>query len=274
MSTVKTLDRPQHLPEEFYRKVVGDAVPVTVKNEFLQECVSCSCEMIQGKSKASDQSIEEVFSNFAASRLHLGDAIALGSMEIVAHVRNLAKTADFLQSRIQVDRTDIIRYFSWLAAPTGSSVTQSQHDEAVEWFATLKATIDKGTGKEFAISAPVCWMAREISTNDAENIIKDDPACLPCRLGLPEFLNEAGQYQKGLLFIAFLVESGNVSNGRAATFCHGSYRSVRDIWEPGGTTKPIPYGPIACVSKGGIAEIVCDAPSFKSVSDKFFVFRN
>lgn len=120
----------------------------------------------------------------------------------------------------------------------------------------------------------MCWMARERNTNDAGDIIEDDPECVPCRLGLPEFLNEAGQYQKGLLFIAFLVASGNVLNARAATFCHGSYLSVRDIWEPGGSTKPIPYGPAACVAKGGIAEMVCDPPSFKNVSDKIFVFRN
>lgn len=274
MSTVKTMDRPQHLPQEFYRKVVNDSVPIAVKNDFLRECLTCGCETIQGKSVAGDQSIEEVFSVFAGSRLHLGDAIALETKEIVAHVRNLAKTADFLQSRMQVDKTDIIRYFSWLAAPAGSGVTQSQHDDAVEWFDTLKSTIDKGIGKEFAISAPVCWMARETATNDATDIFKDDLECVPCRLGLPEFLNDAGKYQRGLLFVAFLVEGSKVSNARAATFCHGSYLSVRDIWEPGGKTKPIPYGPAVCVSKGGIAEMVCDAPSFKSVSDNLFVFRN
>ncbi len=235
----------------------------------------CVCETRSEETLATkNRSVESAYDEFVKDYQHTGESIDLHDDEILGRVTNLFGAARYIAKGLKQDVDDVQQMFLWLNELCDPGPTPSQLRTAKDWFEDLQSTIDPATGKVFAISPPVCWVFRsEKGNRDANDDMIASLNCLPCRLGLPDLLDPGKNYQTGLDYLCLTVAAKNVINSRASNFCHGGYIGVRDIWEPGGRTVPIPYGPQPCTDDGGLLEVVCDAVTYEHVLGPIRVAR-
>ena len=269
------VDKPAFLPDEVYRKISNDNIDEAVKNEFLTACLNSDCETLSDERLgAGSNSIESVYDAFSKGRQQSGTPLILAPSEKLGRITNLRNAAGYIAKGLKQSVDDVLQMFYWLNGLSDPKPTPSQSDASNDWFEELKAAIDPKTGLAFAISPPVCWLFRSLEGNhDANDDMKADLDCLPCRLGLPDLLNDDSIYEVGLDYLCLVVEASNADKVRASNFCHSGYLGVRDIWEPGGMTAPIPYGPDGCVKKSGLPEIICDAVAYAHVVDPIRIVR-
>ena len=200
--------------------------------------------------------------------------VELDDGEILGRITNLYGVARYIAKGLNQDVDDVQQFFHWLSGLSKPGPTPNQLRAAEDWFDDLRNAVDPKTDSAIAISPPVCWVFRSEQVNkDANNDLIGDLNCLPCRLGLPDLLNPDEKYETGLDYLCLTIAATNAKNARTANFCHGGYINVRDIWEPGGRTVPIPYGPNSCKGKGGLLEIICDAVAYKHVLEPIRVAR-
>jgi len=264
--------KPEFLPENFYDKIIRDRIDIGTKNSFLTACNRCDCETEADKTSGlGTQSIEAVYQVFSVPFQSSGDPITLKSGEILGRVTNLQRAVSYIAKGLRQSTDDVLQMFLWLSDP---APTPSQLGVAEEWLEILKAAIDPSTRAPFAISPLVCWVFRSNEgKDDANDDMNSEINCLPCRLGLPDFLNDDEVYLIGLDYLCLTVRAEDITNARSSNFCHGEYISVRDIWEPGGMTAPIPYGPKVCVDKKGLPEVICDPVSYQQVPGPIRIVR-
>jgi len=267
--------KPALLPDSVYQKICNDTVEDAVKNEFLAVCLECDCETIADvRNGVGEASLEEAYDVFCSTRQHTGAPVALVDGETLGRVTNLRNAAAYIAKGLRQSVDDVLQKFSWLDTHGSPAATPSQRVEALEWFEELKTAIDRNTGVAFAISPPVCWLFRSQHGNhNANDDIVNDADCLPCRLGLPDLLNDEQTYETGLDYLCMVVAAAGANNVRTSNFCHSGYLGVRDIWEPGGMIAPIPYGPSACVAKSGLPEILSDAVGYRHIVEPIRIVR-
>ncbi len=264
--------KPPHLHNDVYEKIVIDVFDEDLKNEFLAACQDCDCET---GFEAGARSVEAVYIEFSGHHQHTGIPVDLNDGEKLGRVTNLRNAAEYIALRLNQDVADVIQMFYWLNELGSPKPTSRQSRVAAEWFEDLKSAINPDTGEPFAISPQVCWLFRSQAGNsDANEEMANDGNCLPCRLGLPDLLNESEIYETDLEYLCLTVSAEDVPNPRLPNFCHSGYIGVRDIWAPGGSTVPIPYGPDQCVAQGGLPEIISDAVSYNVLAGLVRVVRN
>lgn len=254
-----------------YDKIVADAFDEKLKNAFFLACEACDCEM---ETDVGIRSVEAVYKEFRCDHQQTGIPVVLDGDEKLGRVTNLRSAAEYIARRLHQDVADVVQMFEWLNSLSDPKPTARQTSVAKEWLDDLKVAINPDTGEPFAVSPPVCWMFRsQNDSKDANDDMEDVGSCLPCRLGLPDMLNAHEVYETGLDYLCLVITAKNVKNPRLSNFCHSGYREVRDIWAPGGTTVPIPYGPDKCVDQGGMPEIIADAVSYSSLAGPIRVIR-
>lgn len=268
------IDKPTHLHDDVYNKIRGDNCGLELKNEFLSRCSSCDCELREDEVNPSDVSVERAYEEFVKDHQSSGTAISLSSEEILGRVTNLFGAARYIAKSLHQDVDDVQQMFLWLNDLCRPAPTPSQRKVAEDWFEDLKSATDPNTGSAFTISPPVCWVFRsESEAGNANEDMETDLNCLPCRLGLPDLLDPGETYRTGFDYLCLTISAESAQNTRASNFCHGGYTTVRDIWEPGGRTVPIPYGPQSCRDRGGLLEVICDAVPYSEVVGQIRVAR-
>nr|WP_306265840.1 hypothetical protein [Pararhizobium sp. IMCC3301] len=270
------LPKPTLLAEEFYNKLGQDTSNIGVKNEFLEACAGCDCETKADEdSGRGSRSVEKAYEEFTWRLQHTGDAIVLPDGEVLGRVTNLRSAATYLAKALNQSTNDVIQMFLWLNSLSSPVPTPSQLDVAEDWLTSLKNSIDPNTDQPYVICRPpLCWLFRSGEGNcDANDDMEQDLSCLPCRLGLPDILNDEKVYELGLDYLCLTVKSEDLENVRFSNFCHSGYLGVRDIWQPGGVTTPIPYGPQRCVDKGGLPEVICDPVCYRNLPGPIRVVR-
>lgn len=270
-SVLPIAPKPSHLPQAMYDKIVEDVFDEGLKNEFLAACEKCDCEL---SFEPGTRSVEAVYIEFTRDHQQTGTPVALSEGERLGRVTNLRNTSEYIALRLRQDVADVEQMFDWLNEVSDPPPTRRQISVAAEWLEDLKAVINPDTGEKFAVSPSVCWLFRsQEGGNDAYEVMRSVGDCLPCRLGLPDLLNEDEVYETGLEYLCLVVSEKGVQNPRLSNFCHGGYIGVRDIWAPGGSTVPIPYGPADCVVQGGLPEIVSDAVGYSSLDGPVRIVR-
>ena len=271
--TILTLSqRPAFLPENFYKKLKEDSLNTDEKNEFLLLCEPCDCET--KTAEAEGRSIEMVYNEFVGHRQDSGISIVLKEGEILGRVTNLRDAARYISKGLNQSIPDVLQMFFWLDSLSEQKPKPSQLEVAKEWLEDLKKAVDPDSDSPFAISPQICWLFRsDLGGFDANEDFDQDGECLACRLGLPSLLNDDQIYEIGLDYLCFTVHAEHVKKPRASNFCHAGYLVVRDIWKPGGTTAPIPYGPEPCVKKGGLPEVICDPVGYQHVPGPIRIVR-
>lgn len=269
------IEKPEILPERFYQKLSADDIDESIKNQFLEACAGCDCETLaHARDGGGESPIEAAYNEFCADLQTAGNPISLLEGERLGRVTNLRGAAAYIAKGLKQSLGDVLEKFFWLNDLSPTPATPSQISDARDWLEDLKQATDPNTGLPFAISPPVCWLFRsKHDNNDANDDMLNGAECLPCRLGLPDLLNDEQILETGLDFLCMIVSASGAKNVRSSNFCHSGYLGVRDIWEPDGSTAPIPYGPPACVEQGGLPEVICDAVSYVHVVEPIRIVR-
>jgi hypothetical protein len=229
-------------------------------------CTHCTHELPQAKNDSN--SVAWSFEDYSSSHKKCGGVVLLSPDEFLGHVRLLSNTATYLAEKLQDDVARIESRFRALAG-LGSPTNQKA---ARQWFQRELVNRPKTNGGPLPIAGPVCWLFRSNNNETPNDLLSGHNAIeLPCRLGLPVFLQEE-KICPPFEFLGFVAKGSTVS--RRPTVFDGDYVSVRELWQPNGFTRPIEWAPSSVVAKGGMPEIVADAPLYDTIDANIFVFQS
>lgn len=260
--------KPAFMDQAVYDKVGLCPVGLTHEASLMSDCATCICEYPTPRGSADTGAVAFQFDNFAPAFHLSGPPVTLMPNETLGRLCGLNGTAEHLARVVGGRRDEVAQNLRWLAGQ-GS---QLQQEDARFWFNEYLAVIDPTTGRGKEIARTPCWLFLGEPSHNAESMLTAaDRVDLPCRLGLPSFLLDRPRLPS-LEFLGFAVEAHRVRNARAPSVFDGDYESVKEVWSPGGTTLPLPWGPPECIAQAGLREIVASAPSYDEVQPQIFVF--
>jgi hypothetical protein len=217
------------------------------------------------------QSVEWTFDAFSGGKRLLGSPVHLVDGGFLGRVCGLGPTARYLARNVSgiADEAEAEQNLRWLA--NGSP---DQRADAEFWYDRNLRVTNPPTGRGVLASPLPCWLFVKDNHNAAHELLASDGVSeLPCRLGLPSLIDDMPLVPP-LWFIGFVLPCNRVRNPRSPSVFDGGYKSVRDIWLPGGVTQPLPWAGPQCVAAGGIQECVSEQPSFDEFDTTLFVFES
>lgn len=258
------------MSQSVYDKIGQCDVGVANEAALMAQCAGCTCEFAITDAD-SPQSIRTVFDTFSAGKRLLGHPVVLEDGGFVGRICGLIPTARYLARTVSgiADEAEAQQNLRWLAQ--GSP---DQRADAEFWYDRNLRVTEPPTGRGVLASPLPCWLfIRDADYAAQELLASDGVSELPCRLGLPSLIDDMATVPQ-LWFVGFVIPCQQVRNPRRPSVFDGDYKSVKDIWLPGGVTQPLPWAGQQCVDAGGIQECVSEQPSFDEFEAEIFVFES
>jgi hypothetical protein len=253
-----------------YDKIGQCSVGAANEPQLMDDCSACTCE-IAVTAADSAKSVEMAFDSFSNGKRLLGNPVQLADDGFLGRICGLQPTARYLARNVSgiADESEAQQNLRWLAG--GSP---DQRADAVFWYDQNLRVTDPPTGRGVLASPLPCWLFLDDAQNTAHELLASDGVSeLPCRLGLPSLIEDMPRVPP-LWFVGFVIPCNRVRSPRSPSVFDGGYKSVRDIWLPGGITQPLPWAGSQCVDAGGIHECVSEQPSFDDFDSRVFVFES
>jgi hypothetical protein len=262
--------KPEFMSQTVYDKVGQCSVGIANEQELVNNCSACTCEIADANAN-SDKAVATTFDAFSAGKRLLGSPVQLDDGTFLGRISGLRPTASFLARAVSkiASEDEVEQNLRWLAH--GSP---DQRADAEFWYDRNLRVTHPPTGRGVLASPLPCWLFLRDAQDAADKLLaSDDVSELPCRLGLPSLVDDMPRVPP-LWFVGFVIPCNRVRNPRNPSVFDGGYKSVRDIWLPGGITQPLPWAGSQCVSAGGIHECVSEQPSFDEFDSSIFVFES
>ncbi|MCF7698908.1 hypothetical protein [Loktanella sp. M215] len=240
-----------------YTKIEADpTIEMAAKRDAIAACDGCTAEL----GRLDDKSVENRFDEFSWTKLHLGQPLTGKPNDTYGHVKVFEDWGDRLQI-ITRDPIDLVKKNLRILSGLAPAATKQQVTLAENW--AKRQLLGAGhSSKPVSLTGTVCFIFLPDSGVTVEDMFINNPQPLPCRLGLPSFWDDmwgsAPPFGTKLEYIGYILIGKAMRNIRSVTVFHPGYRSVRDLWKPGGKTEPHPNGPQDHVVLGGLSELVCD----------------
>ena len=262
--------KPTFMAEPVYEKVGACEYGQKYDADVMSACSPCTRELPSNPATSDATSVASAFNNFSSSHKKRGQFVSLDNDEFLGHVKLLSDTATFLAAVLEDDAERIERRFQALAG----LISTTSEREARRWFERKLVNRPLSKGGPLAVAGPVCWLFRSNGNETPPSLLANSDASeVPCRLGLPAFLNDKSNCPP-LEFVGFVTQGNKVKNQGRPTVFDGDYVSVRDLWGPDGFTRPIAWAPAKILAKGGFPEIVADAPLYDAIETDIYVFQS
>lgn len=264
--------KPTHMHPAVYSKIENDpTVDTAIRRDAILTCNSCVKEF----GPEDDSSVEKRFNDFSNSKLDTGTPYGAATGDCFGHVKVLKDWIVRIH-RTTGDSFSIVDKNLRILCGLDRASTHQQRLLAQDW--ALRRFLGGGDpSKELSLTGPVCFIFLPDQNGSIDDMFKHHPETLPCRLGLPSFWDEvwgsgppAGTTQE---YVGYVLIGEKLSKIRNVTVFHPGYRSVRDLWEPGGKTKPHPSGPKDHIALGGINELVCGQARASAAKGEVFGFE-
>lgn len=260
--------KPSLMAPEVYSKILDDAtIDVQLKTDLIKVCEPCTKEL----GRHDTTSIENRFDDFSQNKSYTGNKTSVDDHDSFGHVKVFKDWVARLHT-ITGDRMTLIEKNMRILAGISPGATKQQIVLAREW-ATRRLLGNGKVSKSVSLTGTVCFIFLPDPGKTVSEMFTKEGDTLPCRLGLPSFLGKMAPTGFVQEYIGYIVEGTDVENVRTVTVFHPGYRSVRDLWKPGGETKPHPHGPKDHIALGGLAELVCDQVFASATTGEIFGFE-
>ena len=264
--------KPSLMSSEVYLKIKADrTVDTPTKIAAISSCDACTKEL----GKNDDLSVEKQFDDFSWKNAGLGTPATLKQGDRFGHVKVFEDWGDRLH-KMTGDPVDLVKKNMRILCGLDLTVTKQQIALAQNW--ARRRLLGRGsTSAELSLTGPVCFIFSPDSSDTVEDMFINNADTLPCRLGLPSFWDDSwgATFPAGtkIEYVGYVLLGDRIKNVRSVTVFHPGYRSVRDLWKPGGKTEPHPKGPKHHIAFGGLDELVCDQAQATSAREEVYGFE-
>jgi hypothetical protein len=259
---------PPFMSESVYSKILTDStIDASSKAAVISACQSCEKELGKGDATA----VENCFDAFSSKNVDSGCLVPPASEDTFGHVKVFKDWLARLHT-VTGDRMTLIENNMRILCGLSPGATKLQIKLARNW--ANRRLLGNGEERDaISLTGPVCFVFMPKEKCDVEEMFTDQCETLPCRLGLPSYLG--GEAPLGFVqeYVGYVMEGEMLENLRTVTVFHPGYRSVRDLWKPGGETEPHPKGPEDHIALGGLKELVCDQVLASAAKGDIFGFE-
>lgn len=264
--------KPNFMNSNVYSKIEADQTVDTKKKiSAIKSCNKCTTEL----GKNDDLSVEKIFDDFSGKNIALGTPATVKKDERFGHVKVFEDWGDRLH-RMTGDPVDLVKKNMRILCRLNPTATKQQIALAQNW-ARRRLLGNGDASTAVNLTGRICFIFLPDSPDTVEDMFINSAETLPCRLGLPSFWDDSWgtMFPAGfkLEYVGYVLLGHRIDKIRSVTVFHPGYRSVRDLWKPGGKTEPHPKGPKHHIAMGGLDELVCDQVQATSARQEVYGFE-
>jgi hypothetical protein len=224
------LKKPRHMNQGVYDKLKQCEISNSIKCEIIKACSSLD----------NEDEVKDVFDKLCDKYPLSGDSVNLNKDELLGHIKLAEELYTFLSNALGKEQNFIIKVFMGLSMDSPGPMLQSEIDD----FFDLLLDSDS-----IYISIGNPWLFRAENNQKNPYNTTTPQECLPARLALPDFPSGRSNY------IGFTIKNSHVRRSKKPTITDAGYEFAKNIWFPGGNTKPLDHC-AKCEKSDGLEEVI------------------